>query len=205
MRRNAVLISIRPKWVEKIASGEKTVEVRKTRPSIETPFKCYIYCTKAVGRYWTACCCQIREDDLWKSNTGKVEFNDGFEYWGHGVIGKCHRLNGKVVGEFVCDLVCEVIPQKEKCKTGYFVNQYLFENLKHGEGNPCLTFEELRDYLGDNIGYAWRISDLKIYDKPKSLRKVIVDSYLVDLGRSKIFEHAKRPPQSWCYIEGVEE
>ena len=38
-----VMLSIRPKWVEKIASGEKTIEVRKTRPKIETPFKCYIY------------------------------------------------------------------------------------------------------------------------------------------------------------------
>lgn len=41
----AVLISIRPKWVEKIVSGEKTIEVRKTRPKLDTPFKCYIYCT----------------------------------------------------------------------------------------------------------------------------------------------------------------
>ena len=43
----SVLISIQPKWVEKIASKEKTIEVRKTRPKIETPFKVYIYCTKA--------------------------------------------------------------------------------------------------------------------------------------------------------------
>ena len=41
----AVLISIRPEWVEKIISGKKTLEVRKTRPKLETPFKCYIYCT----------------------------------------------------------------------------------------------------------------------------------------------------------------
>ena len=41
----AVLISIRPKWVEKIANGEKTIEVRKTRPKLDTPFRCYIYCT----------------------------------------------------------------------------------------------------------------------------------------------------------------
>lgn len=40
----AVMISIQPKWVEKIASGEKTIEVRKTAPK-EVPFKCYIYCT----------------------------------------------------------------------------------------------------------------------------------------------------------------
>ena len=42
----AVLISIRPKWCEKIASGDKTIEVRKTRPKLDTPFKCYIYCAK---------------------------------------------------------------------------------------------------------------------------------------------------------------
>lgn len=41
----AVMLSIRPKWCEKIASGEKTIEVRKTRPKMNTPFKCYIYCT----------------------------------------------------------------------------------------------------------------------------------------------------------------
>lgn len=41
------MLSIRPKWCEKIASGEKTIEVRKTRPKLETPFKCYIYCTQS--------------------------------------------------------------------------------------------------------------------------------------------------------------
>ena len=39
----AVLIRIRPEWVEKITNGEKTIEVRKTRPQMDTPFKCYIY------------------------------------------------------------------------------------------------------------------------------------------------------------------
>ena len=42
----AVMLSIRPKWCEKIASGDKTVEVRKTRPKLDTPFKCYIYETQ---------------------------------------------------------------------------------------------------------------------------------------------------------------
>lgn len=39
----AVMISIQPRWCELIAAGEKTMEVRKTRPKLETPFKCYIY------------------------------------------------------------------------------------------------------------------------------------------------------------------
>ena len=43
MGKLAVLISIRPKWCELIASGQKTVEVRKTKPNLSTPFKCYIY------------------------------------------------------------------------------------------------------------------------------------------------------------------
>lgn len=50
----SVLISIRPKWCEKIASGEKTIEVRKSAPS-EVPFKCYIYMSqgdlKDLGSY----------------------------------------------------------------------------------------------------------------------------------------------------------
>ena len=47
----SVLISIHPEWCEKIASGQKTIEIRKTRPRIETPFKCYLYETKAINHY----------------------------------------------------------------------------------------------------------------------------------------------------------
>ena len=45
----SVLISIRPKWCEKIISGEKTIEVRKTRPKMKPLFKCYIYQTGKGG------------------------------------------------------------------------------------------------------------------------------------------------------------
>ena len=44
----AVLISIQPKWCNLISQGKKTVEVRKTKPKLETPFKCYIYQTKGL-------------------------------------------------------------------------------------------------------------------------------------------------------------
>lgn len=41
------MLSIQPRWCEKILRGEKTVEVRKTRPTLmQTPFKVYVYCTK---------------------------------------------------------------------------------------------------------------------------------------------------------------
>lgn len=47
----AVLLSIQPKWCELIASGQKTIEVRKTKPKLPTPFKCYIYQTKRTWIY----------------------------------------------------------------------------------------------------------------------------------------------------------
>ena len=59
----SVLMSIKPKYCELIANGKKTIEVRKTRPKIETPFKCYIYecmgkklyddegCGKVIGEF----------------------------------------------------------------------------------------------------------------------------------------------------------
>lgn len=47
-----VMLSIRPKWCELIANGKKTIEVRKTRPKLETPFKCYIYQTLPKSGDW---------------------------------------------------------------------------------------------------------------------------------------------------------
>lgn len=42
----AVLISIKPQWCDLIATLKKTIEIRKTKPNIEVPFKVYIYCTQ---------------------------------------------------------------------------------------------------------------------------------------------------------------
>lgn len=75
----AVLISIRPKWCEKIASGEKKIEVRKTRPKLQAPFKCYIYCT--LPRY--------PHEDFIETDYPKPQFYGG----------------GKVIGEFTCNRV----------------------------------------------------------------------------------------------------
>lgn len=71
----AVMISIRPKWCEKICSGEKTIEVRKTRPKLETPFKCYIYRIKGTVPHII--------NDKW------VQMEVG----------------GTIIGEFVCDRI----------------------------------------------------------------------------------------------------
>ena len=76
----SVLIAIRPQWVEKIASGQKTIEVRKTAPK-EVPFKAYIYCTK-----------EKKQDDI---------------IWA-GVCGDRGKWNGRVIGEFICNNASEL-------------------------------------------------------------------------------------------------
>lgn len=83
MSNPAVLISIRTEWVEKILSGEKTVEIRKRKPYFPAPFKCYIYCTKS-----------------------------GEEKWLAGVKGgrESYKLNGTVCAEFTCDYITPDLP-----------------------------------------------------------------------------------------------
>ena len=64
----AVLISIRPGWCEKIMTGQKTIEVRKTRPKMDPPFKCYIYkcgSGKVIGEFL---CDKIIEDRTYGHN-----------------------------------------------------------------------------------------------------------------------------------------
>ena len=75
----SIMLSIQPKWCELIASGKKTIEVRKTRPKLETPFKCYIYCTKSK---------EIMFNVFLNEPEKEVEY-----------------LSGKVIGEFVCDSI----------------------------------------------------------------------------------------------------
>ena len=61
----AVLISINPEGCDLILRGEKTEEVGKTKPKLETPFKVYIYCTKAPKWLKIA-------SEKWEQRSGKV-------------------------------------------------------------------------------------------------------------------------------------
>lgn len=183
----AVLASIQQKWCNKIAKGEKTIEVRKTCPKIETPFKCYIYCTKS------------------KKKT-RINLLDN-------ALG-----GGMVIGEFVCDKIFNICIE--------------MSNPEDLPGCPFpytgLTDKEILQYLGNgNTGYGWHISDLKIYDKPKPLRRFHkpcpyklpdgtrmnvpcpCDKYTHEFdeetGLICCTRRMKKPPQSWCYVEELQD
>lgn len=166
----AVLLSVRPKWCELIASGKKTIEVRKTKPKIKSPFKCYIYCTKPkmITKY------VFKPEDypeyMRPEKPVFCKVPDGSSPYCSVVNG-----NGKVIGEFICE------------ETECFTADYRSDEKQTARiaKQACLRIAELIDYQGElPCLYGWHISDLVIYDKPKELSEFGLE----------------RPPQSWCYV-----
>lgn len=148
---NAVLISIKPKWCKLIASGEKSIEVRKTRPKINAPFKCYIYQTLPKHGDW-------------------------------------NERDGRVIAEFICDWCEKFMP----CSTD-------FAELSAGS---LVEPKELYEYAKGKPLYGWHITDLKIYDEAKPLSDL---SRWVDHGMWTQLIKLSRPPQSWFFVEEVDE
>lgn len=171
----SVLISIQPKWCELIASGKKTVEVRKSKPKLKTPFKVYIYATKG--------------------DFGALIKRSGNKFLGY----KEQNIGGKVIGEFVCDAIFPI-----SC----YYSDVNVRGIHREQPYTCLTDKEMIDYLGNGVeGYGWHISDLVIYDEPKELGEF--HSYncgvKIENGYPMPTHEITRPPQSWCYVEEVEQ
>lgn len=200
----AVMLSIRPKWCEKIANGEKTIEVRKTRPKLQTPFKCYIYCTQASVRYQTICGCHVlNSDELYRHPEHGIKHGESIELMLCENYTKDNFLNGKVIGEFTCDRIFPI-----NVFDNGSIQNWIFEQMERS----CLTYEELADYIGnDRTGYGWHISDLEIYDKPKELSKFerpyecneCDAKWATECNACHEEGKIKRPPQSWCYVEDI--
>lgn len=209
----AILMSIRPEWCDLIIRGQKTLEVRKTRPKSETPFRVYVYCTKAPQQLIT-----IFKDD--------EETMDGEIHHGKPVFIKFNKLlpdsvRGKtqvVIGEFICDDIRRIGP--EYC--------IVKEDIETAIAGSCLSIKQVKEYAGWDIGmnyadmkdlYGWHISNFKLYEEPVKLKdfwgmkpcrhvedcctclqwdNMKKDCYI---SRSR---YISRPPQSWCYMEDCE-
>lgn len=204
----SVLISIQPKWCELIASGKKTVEVRKTKPKLETPFKVYIYMTKNFSR----------------------GINSSFYYY------KSGKVIGEFVCDFITNYEAELWDDEtyERIQEFYEPDdfneygEYEYQTLADNSDDfwkeqhlckvSCLSIEELRKYIGLGINefYGWHISNLVIYNKPRELSKFITPTdcnskvakdmmcntcCLSSNFCSKKPKRITKPPQSWCYVE----
>ena len=176
----AVMLSLRPQWCEKIFNGSKTIEVRKSRPSLDMPFTVYVYQTKHKG--------------------GKAIVSE--------VLNSVYG-GGKVIGSFVCDRVRLCIPfglkghllsqevYREMCLTKEQLDKYgglktlygwhiteptLFDKPRElcEFYAPCRKGKETADESCKGCSYAF---------KGVSTGEIICDNAIT------------RPPQSFCYIE----
>lgn len=191
----AVMISIKPQWCELIAKKQKTIEVRKTRPKIKTPFKCYIYMTKS-------------------NLTGdKKAYKDRMA---GKIIGEfvCDFIN-EYTAEFVNGDYYEDIRQIfDEGETIIASNEDENPNNCFLCNKSCLTFDEIKKYIGYNFHekpfYGWHISDLVIYNEPKEIsefRKATKKCFYYDLewhipNCDDCTEcNITKPPRSCCYVE----
>lgn len=209
----AVLISIRPKWCEKIANGEKTIEVRKTRPKMNTPFKCYIYCTnRRPFLVWG----DVFRGDWFTEFTRISGYSraEADKIW--------DVFNGHIAGEFTCDRIYEIqkrgIPENfDYCYLS--LNEWGNDDIAaeiNAISASCVSKEELNAYGARTpVLYGWHISNLKIYDKPRELsefRRWCQNNWYCEscamyrenngtCGNASL--QIKRAPQSWCYVEAM--
>lgn len=211
----SVLISIQPKWVEKIANGEKTIEVRKTTPDV--PFKAYIYCTNGEMLF------DVRREIYLPPKVRIKPFRLFFGKSNGALYPSIPIVNRKVIGEFVCDRVykwecknrLEILESFPIWRASYML---FVDDLE----KTCLTYDDLWDYGNGKPLYGLHISDLKIYDKPKELSefktppceksekacgncKWLVKRNTPDVYECECYVEDGRPitraPSNWCYVE----
>lgn len=125
-------------------------------------------------------------------------------------------LNGKVIGEFVCDkidgfnyAVHEPFDASnwQDCYKGYLAELYDMEGT-------CLSVKEINNYGGGRFLYTWHISNLVIYDKPKQLDEFYIwkkcnscrttgyeSSACIYDEDCKVPAIITSPPKSFCYVE----
>lgn len=217
----SVLLSTRPKWCEKICHEigrdkngkpiyEKPIEVRKTKPSIPTPFKVLLYCTSSNVHD----CLLVGGQSV--SLTYAINYKSA-------IPGGCEIGNGKVIGEFVCDRVDRIDKRGINNNFDYCylsLNEWGNDDIEieiKDIKESCVPKNELNAYgANSSCLYAWHISDLKIYDKPKELSEFYKPCPTKEKGDCLSCDcladndyggictnNLTRPPQSYMYVEEV--
>lgn len=173
----SILISIQPCWCELIASGKKTLEVRKTRPKLETPFKCYIYQTKKKWYYKL------------------IEPLKSFACVDALITGQ-----RKVVGEFACDVILSMSVKYSDPNSRVALKEFpgtcltdkqIIDYLGNGVTGYGWHIADLKIYDKpldlSNFFHAC--------DKPSEQNCSVCE----ESGKARC-KQLQRPPQSWCYV-----
>lgn len=171
----AVLISIQPQWCGRIASGIKTVEVRKTRPKLEAPFKCYIYCTKF--KYGEILCFP-------QHKTGKVI--------------------GEFVCDRILDICIEISNPDDLpgylFPGTWLTDKEIMQYLGNGKTGYGWHISDLQIYdKPKELGEFIKPCENDLYCEICAMYSEFQDK----CGNKALT--LSRPPQSWCYVEELPE
>lgn len=192
---SAVMISIQPQWVERILTGKKTIEIRKTKPNINLPCKVYIYETKGREFPFSVKIDTIARDD----NARWLDCKRGMPPIRTRVNSKGVEIpyiaygKAKVVAEFTLNKITTHKKNFIDFEDNLCYNFKVRDVKNAGFDTDALDLLDFDRFI-ENYGkgkplYAWHIDNLIIYDKPK------------DLGEFVCRKPLKKPPQSWCYVE----
>ena len=235
----SILMPIRPIWCAKILNGEKTIEVRKTAPKDwldylsgrtkvkPEPRTVYIYCSKSGALYIMRD--MPKEAELYGTDLSKKCFKAVYGELKHEKPYK-YDMSGHVIAKYTLKEIepvcCETLPNG----VGY-ENYYYTDSMNDIRNDSSLDNQDLRNYLsigkdGEQVGFAWHISDLEIFDEPKKLWEFEkVGSYnnpdvkckKKEQGRCNFGEspftgkwvgcekaRLTKAPQSWCYVEEMQ-
>lgn len=169
-----VLMSIHPRWCKEIfVTKRKTIEVRKNRPRLETPFTVYVYQTKHK--------CEKGDSKL--------------------VCDALDELlgGGKVIGSFVCDWYDEFkksekgvrfkrfLALKETCLSVNEMRRYI------GERNKVFGWHITEAKLFDKPKELGEFRTIKCTNKKGSCSDCKI--------KPDCIKYLTRPPQSWQYVE----
>ena len=207
-----IILSIQPRWLEKILNGEKTIEIRKSMPKCDYPIDVYLYCTYGQLLVWD-------NDDI-------------LGFCGHYLAGEKvnskrgygNQANGKIVAKFTLNKVDKI----NNCGSCFEIANESYAYTNAIGNRSCLDFNDMKKYLNNGNGYAWHIDNLEIFDKPMELREFYRNNFDEDEakhcncgkhceyedydlqehcgicnidydGANCPFVRVQRPPQSWCY------
>lgn len=198
--KKAILLSVRPQWLEKILNGEKTTEIRKTMPKGKLPIDVYLYCTKEKNGF----------DKLNGKVVAKFTLKEVDKYTSEFVDDDCYEEIRYVYLNEDGEEEDEVV----------FTNEIPDDELNNWEfPNSCVKYKELKEYVGTNFFskpfYAWHINNLEIFNVPMELsdfyktNALSYDNWLYGLynGTSEYSYkqylmgfQLRKVPQSWQYV-----
>ena len=161
--KQAILMNFKPKEVQKILNGEKTLAISKTMPKCELPIDVYVYCAKGKGSEKSPTLCVVSDYDYEKFTTISRDYV--FNAWND--LPDCFGiLDGLIVAKFTLKEVVGFKVDDKEIDTINLDNitRLCFEE-KSLEDLTQVSYEEMKKYLNGKKGYLWYIDNLEIFNK----------------------------------------